>query len=207
LERYQVIKETVPKKILNFLVFFFLIFPIFTFSTDTNAELFVSKLSKDAKVILSNKSSDIQARQKQLDDLSLNNVDLDAVANYTLGEYRQKLSDSEKSTFKGLFKDYFVKNVSSKLHDFADQDLKVIGSKKLNETNILVNTKIFSKKDGQEIIVDWRIYFSNNKYLVRDLVVEGLSLARTQREEFASILYSKGFPELVKILENFIKSN
>ncbi|MFM7673568.1 MAG: phospholipid-binding protein MlaC, partial [Candidatus Fonsibacter sp.] len=139
--------------------------------------------------------------------LSLSNVDLDAVANYTLGEYRQKLSDSEKITFNRLFKDYFVKNVSSKLNDFADQDLKVLGSKKLNETNIVVNTKIFSKKDGQEIIVDWRIYFSNNKYLVRDLVVEGLSLARTQREEFASILVSKGFPELVKILENYIKSN
>jgi len=197
----------VLKKILNFLVFFFLICTTYTFATDTNAELFVSKLSKDAKVILSNKSNDIQARQKQLDGLSLNNVDLDAVANYTLGEYRHKLSDSEKSTFNGLFKDYFVKNVSSKLNDFADQELKVLGSKKLNETNILVNTKIFSKKDGQEIIVDWRIYFSNNKYLVRDLVVEGLSLARTQREEFASILSSKGFPELVKILENFIKSN
>lgn len=195
------------KKILKSLVLFFLIFPTYTFATDTNAELFVSKLSNDAKVILLNKSSDNQARLKQLDGLSLNNVDLDAVANYTLGEYRQKLSDSEKSIFNRLFKDYFVKNVSSKLNDFADQDLKVLGSKKLNETNIVVNTKIFSKKDGQEIIVDWRIYFSNNKYLVRDLVVEGLSLARTQREEFASILVSKGFPELVKILENYIKSN
>jgi len=197
----------VLKKILKSFVLFFLIFPTNTFATDTNAELFVSKLSNDAKVILFNKSSDNQERLKQLDGLSLNNVDLDAVANYTLGEYRQKLSDSEKNTFNRLFKDYFVKNVSSKLNDFADQDLKVLGSKKLNETNIVVNTKIFSKKDSQEIVVDWRIYFNNNKYLVRDLVVEGLSLARTQREEFASILVSKGFPELVKILENYIKSN
>jgi len=197
----------VLKKIFKSFVLFFLIFPTNTFATDTNAELFVSKLSNDAKVILFNKSSDNQERLKQLDGLSLNNVDLDAVANYTLGEYRQKLSDSEKNTFNRLFKDYFVKNVSSKLNDFADQDLKVLGSKKLNETNIVVNTKIFSKKDSQEIVVDWRIYFNNNKYLVRDLVVEGLSLARTQREEFASILVSKGFPELVKILENYIKSN
>jgi len=197
----------VIKKILKSLVSFFFLFPTYTFATDTNAELFVSKLTNDAKAILFNISSDNQARLKQLDSLSLNNVDLDAVANYTLGEYRQKLSDSEKSTFSRLFKDYFVKNVSSKLNDFSDQDLKVLGSKKLNETNIIVNTKIFSKKDGQEIIIDWRIYFSNNKYLVRDLVVEGLSLARTQREEFASILVSKGFPELIKILENYIKSN
>jgi len=197
----------VLKKIFKSFVLFFLIFPTNTFATDTSPELFVSKLSNDAKVILFNKSSDNQERLKQLDGLSLNNVDLDAVANYTLGEYRQKLSDSEKNTFNRLFKDYFVKNVSSKLNDFADQDLKVLGSKKLNETNIVVNTKIFSKKDSQEIVVDWRIYFNNNKYLVRDLVVEGLSLARTQREEFASILVSKGFPELVKILENYIKSN
>jgi len=197
----------VLKKILKSFVLFLLIFPTFTFATDTNAELFVSKLSNDAKVILLDKSIENQARLKQLDSLSLNNVDLDAVSNYTLGEYRQKLSDSEKNIFNRLFKDYFVKNVSSKLNDFSDQDLKVLGSKKLNETNIVVNTKIFSKKDGQEIIVDWRIYFGNNKYLVRDLVVEGLSLARTQREEFASILVSKGFPELVKILENYIKSN
>jgi len=196
----------VKKKIFKALVLLFLIFPTYIFATDTNAELFILKLSNDVKVILFDKSNDNQTRLKQLDSLSLNNVDLDAVANYTLGEYRQKLSDSEKITFNKLFNDYFVKNVSSKLNDFADQDLKVIGSKRLNETNIVVNTKIFSKKDGQEIIVDWRIFFNNNKYLVRDIVVEGLSLARTQREEFASILVSKGFPELVKILENYIKN-
>jgi len=196
----------VKKKIFKALVLLFLIFPTYIFATDKNAELFILKLSNDVKVILFDKSNDNQTRLKQLDSLSLNNVDLDAVANYTLGEYRQKLSDSEKITFNKLFNDYFVKNVSSKLNDFADQDLKVIGSKRLNETNIVVNTKIFSKKDGQEIIVDWRIFFNNNKYLVRDIVVEGLSLARTQREEFASILVSKGFPELVKILENYIKN-
>jgi len=196
----------VKKKIFKALILLFLIFPTYIFATDTNAELFILKLSNDVKVILFDKSNDNQTRLKQLDSLSLNNVDLDAVANYTLGEYRQKLSDSEKITFNKLFNDYFVKNVSSKLNDFADQDLKVIGSKRLNETNIVVNTKIFSKKDGQEIIVDWRIFFNNNKYLVRDIVVEGLSLARTQREEFASILVSKGFPELVKILENYIKN-
>jgi len=197
----------VKKKFIKSLVLFFFTFTTYTFATDTNAELFVLKLSNDTKVILFDKSNNYQARQLQLNSLSLNNVDLDAIANYTLGEYRNKLSDSEKIIFNKLFNDYFVKNVSSKLNDFADQDLKVIGSKRLNETNIIVNTKIFSKKDGQEIIVDWRIFFSNNKYLVRDLVVEGLSLARTQREEFASILVSKGFPELVKILENYIKSN
>jgi len=195
------------KKILKSLILFFFIFPNYTFATDTNAELFITKLTNDAKAILLNKSIDTQSRLKQIDGLSLNNVDLDAVANYTLGEYVQKLSDSEKSTFNKLFKDYFVKNISSKLNDFSDKDLKVLGSKKLNETNIIVKTKIFSKKDGQEIIIDWRIYLNNNKYLVRDLVVEGLSLARTQREEFASILASKSFPELVKILENYIQSN
>ncbi|NBQ00174.1 MAG: ABC transporter substrate-binding protein, partial [Proteobacteria bacterium] len=83
----------------------------------------------------------------------------------------------------------------------------IIDSKKINENNIIVSTKIFSKKDTQEIAVEWRIYTKDSKLLVRDLVVEGLSLARTQKEEFASIIASKGFPGLISALENFNKSN
>jgi phospholipid transport system substrate-binding protein len=97
--------------------------------------------------------------------------------------------------------------MSSKLNDFADQELKILDSKKINENNIIVSTKIFSKKDAQEIKVDWRIYTKESKFLARDLVVEGLSLARTQKEEFASIIASKGFVGLINALENFNKSN
>jgi phospholipid transport system substrate-binding protein len=97
--------------------------------------------------------------------------------------------------------------MSSKLNDFADQDLKVIDSKKINDNNIIVSTKIFSKNDAQEIAVEWRIFTKDSKLLVRDLVVEGLSLARTQKEEFASIIASKGFVGVISALENFNKSN
>ena len=92
--------------------------------------------------------------------------------------------------------------MSSKLNDFADQDLKIIDSKKINENNIIVSTKIFSKKDAQEIAVEWRIYIKDSKLLARDLVVEGLSLARTQKEEFSSMVTRRFDPKffLVRLL-------
>jgi len=176
-------------------------------SAESNAESFVLKLTEDAKIIFNDKSLSTESRLKKLNDLSAKYLDLDALAGYTLGDYREKASTTEKDIFNKLFREYFIKNMSSKLNDFADQELKIIDSKKINETNIIVSTKIFSKKDAQEIAGDWRIYTKDSKLLARDLVVEGLSLARTQKEEFASIIASKGFVGVISALENFNKSN
>ncbi len=178
-----------------------------SYSAESNAEAFVLKLTDEAKIIFNDKSLNKEARIKKLNDLSLKYLDLDALAGYTLGDYREKATSSERENFNKLFREYFVKNMSSKLNDFADQDLKVIDSKRINENNIIVSTKIFSKKDAQEIAVEWRIYIKDAKLLARDLVVEGLSLARTQKEEFASIIASKGFSGVISALENFNKSN
>ena len=178
-----------------------------SYSTESNAEAFVLKLTDEAKIIFNDKSLNKESRIKKLNDLSLKYLDLDALAGYTLGDYREKATNSEKENFNKLFKEYFIKNMSSKLNDFADQDLKITDSKKINENNIIVSTKIFSKKDAQEITVEWRIYIKDTKLLARDLVVEGLSLARTQKEEFASIIASKGFSGVISALENFNKSN
>ena len=178
-----------------------------SYSAESNAEAFVLKLTDEAKIIFNDKSLNKEARIKKLNDLSLKYLDLDALAGYTLGDYREKATSSERENFNKLFREYFVKNMSSKLNDFADQDLKVIDSKRINENNIIVSTKIFSKKDAQEIAVEWRIYIKDAKLLARDLVVEGLSLARTQKEEFASIIASKGFSGVINALENFNKSN
>ena len=178
-----------------------------SYSTESNAEAFVLKLTDEAKIIFNDKSLNKESRIKKLNDLSLKYLDLDALAGYTLGDYREKATNSERENFNKLFREYFIKNMSSKLNDFADQDLKIIDSKRINENNIIVSTKIFSKKDAQEITVEWRIYIKDTKLLARDLVVEGLSLARTQKEEFASIIASKGFSGVISALENFNKSN
>ncbi len=178
-----------------------------SYSSETSAEAFVLKFTNEAKLIFNNKSLNTNSRLKKLNDLSQSYLDLDALAGYTLGDYRDKATASEKDNFNKLFREYFIKNMSSKLNDFAEQELKILDSKKINENNIIVSTKIFSKKDAQEIKVDWRIYTKESKFLVRDLVVEGLSLARTQKEEFASIIASKGFVGLISALETFNKSN
>jgi phospholipid transport system substrate-binding protein len=176
-------------------------------SAESNAEAFVLKLTDEAKIIFNDKSLNKDSRLKKLNELSSKYLDLDALAGYTLGDYREKATNSERENFNKLFREYFIKNMSSKLNDFADQDLKIIDSKKINENNIIVSTKIFSKKDAQEIAVEWRIFTKDSKLLARDLVVEGLSLARTQKEEFASIIASKGFVGVISALENFNKSN
>jgi phospholipid transport system substrate-binding protein len=176
-------------------------------SAENNAEAFVLKLTNEAKIIFNDKSLSKDSRLKKLNDLSSKYLDIDALAGYTLGDYREKATSSERENFNKLFREYFIKNMSSKLNDFADQDLKIIDSKKINENNIIVSTKIFSKNDAQEIAVDWRIFTKDSKLLARDLVVEGLSLARTQKEEFASIIASKGFIGVISALENFNKSN
>ena len=192
-------------------IFFYIALILFTYtnsySSETSAEAFVLKLTNEAKLIFNDKSLNTDSRLKRLNDLSQSYLDLDALAGYTLGDYRDKATTSEKDNFNKLFREYFIKNMSSKLNDFADQELKILDSKKINENNIIVSTKIFSKKDAQEIKVDWRIYTKESKFLARDLVVEGLSLARTQKEEFASIIASKGFVGLINALDNFNKSN
>ena len=192
-------------------IFFYIGLILFTYtnsySSETSAEAFVLKLTNEAKLIFNDKSLNTDSRLKKLNDLSQSYLDLDALAGYTLGDYRDKATASEKDNFNKLFREYFIKNMSSKLNDFADQDLKIIDSKKINDNNIIVSTKIFSKKDAQEIAVEWRIYIKDSKLLARDLVVEGLSLARTQKEEFSSIIASKGFVGVITALENFNKSN
>ena len=197
---------TFIKKIFIFISFILLISSNSN-SAESNAEAFVLKLTDEAKIIFNDKSLNKDSRLKKLNDLSSKYLDLDALAGYTLGDYREKATNSERENFNKLFREYFIKNMSSKLNDFADQDLKIVDSKKINENNIIVSTKIFSKKDAQEIAVEWRIFTKDSKLLARDLVVEGLSLARTQKEEFASIIASKGFVGVISALENFNKSN
>ena len=188
-----------------------LIITIFTtsnsFAFQKAAEDFILKTTKNAKNIILNSTISDEEKKNQLEKLALDSVDVEGLAKYTLGEERKNLSDKKISEFVTTFKIFFSKNLSNKLTDYSDQEVKVTGSKKISDNYVLVNSKIVSIKDNQEIIVDWRVFLIGNKLVIRDLVVEGLSLARTQREEFASIISNKGFENLIKNLQEYISKN
>ena len=139
--------------------------------------------------------------------MALDAVDVTGLAKYTLGQERKNLSDKQISEFVSTFKVFFSKNLSNKLTDYSDQEVKVISSKKISDSYVLVNSKIVSVKDKQEISVGWRVFLIDGNLVIRDLVVEGLSLARTQREEFASILANKKFEGLIQSLKKYIANN
>jgi len=178
-----------------------------SFAFQKKAELFILETAKNAKNIILSSSISDEDKKKQLEKLALNAVDVAGLAKYTLGQERKNISDKQISEFVSLFKTFFSKTISNKLRDYSDQKVIVIGSKKISDNYVLVNTKIVSLKDKQEISVDWRVFLVNENLIIRDLVVEGLSLARTQREEFASIIVNKKFEGLIQVLKEYISRN
>jgi phospholipid transport system substrate-binding protein len=194
------------KKILIFFIYFLLSSKI-SFGFEKKAESFIVDTSDNAKKIILNTKITEQEKKMKLEQLAIKSVDVVGLAKYTLGEYSKKLDDKQTSEFIETFKIFFSKNISNKLKDYSDQKVVIIGSKKISENYVLVNSKIVSNKDKQEIIVDWRVFLVNDKLIIRDLVVEGLSLARTQREEFSSIIANKGFDSLISNLKDYINKN
>jgi len=174
---------------------------------EKNAENFILETTQNAKKIILDKAISDKDKRKQLEKLALNTVDVAGLAKYTLGQERKNLSDKQISQFVSTFEVFFSKNLSNKLKDYSDQEVKVTGSKKISDNYVLVNSKIVSLKDKQEIAVDWRVFLVDGNLIIRDLVVEGLSLARTQREEFASIIANKKFEGLIESLNEYIANN
>jgi len=174
---------------------------------EKNAENFILETTQNAKKIILDKAISDKDKRKQLEKLALNTVDVAGLAKYTLGQERKNLSDKQISEFVSTFKVFFSKNLSNKLKDYSDQEVKITGSKKISDNYVLVNSKIVSLKDNQEIAVDWRVFLVDGNLIIRDLVVEGLSLARTQREEFASIIANKKFEGLIQSLNEYITNN
>ena len=174
---------------------------------EKNAENFILETTQNAKKIILDKAISDKDKRKQLEKLALNTVDVAGLAKYTLGQERKNLSDKQISQFVSTFKVFFSKNLSNKLKDYSDQEVKITGSKKISDNYVLVNSKIVSLKDKQEIAVDWRVFLVDGNLIIRDLVVEGLSLARTQREEFASIIANKKFEGLIQSLNEYIANN
>jgi len=178
-----------------------------SFAFEKKAENFILETTQNAKKIILSKTIADKDKRNQLEKLALNAVDVAGLAKYTLGQERKNLSDKQISEFVTIFKVFFSKNLSNKLSDYSDQVVKITGSKKISDNYVLVNSKIISLKDKQEISVDWRVFLVNGNLIIRDLVVEGLSLARTQREEFASIIANKKFEGLIQSLNKYIANN
>ena len=192
----------------NFLVSIFILFFLTNNSWSKSASEFVSSLSIEASNILSSKLSEDE-KIIRLKEIGEQSVDIEGVGLYTLGKYRKTLTDSQKKQYKELFKDYFLKSFSGRLVEYTDAKIAILSEEIKNEKYTIVYSKLIGTSDRPEVNINWRVYTKDpEKLLIRDLIIEGLSLARTQKEEFNSILANNNgnieslFENLNKFLEN-----
>ena len=198
------------KRFLSTLVIF-LITTISTnsFAYNTDPKLFVEELVDDAIKTLSNKSIAKADKNKKIEEIALANVDIDALGMYTLGDVRKTLDENNLKKYKTLFEKYFLKSLTSRLTDYSSQKFEVLSADQKSDNYNIVSSRIVESASQPEIKIDWRIYTKDpSKPLIRDLIVEGLSLAKTQKEEFASILNSNNndINILFSKLEEFINN-
>ena len=193
-------------KHLNFLFLIILFLGLSNFSQAIEPDVFVQSTVNRASQSL---SKDISKEEKMLElqELAKDTVDIKGIGLYTLGKYRKEISDDKKLQYLILFKDYFLKSFSSRLSVYSNPKINVISKDKKNDNYTIVSSILIATKDRPEVKIDWRIYTKNpNKPLIRDLIIEGLSLARTQKEEFASIIKSNdgNIDALFESLKKFI---
>ena len=168
-------------------------------------DIFVQSTVNRASKILSEEISKDQ-KIEQLKLIAQDTVDIRGIGFYTLGSSRKNLDENQKKEYQELFNKYFLKSFSSRLAEYTNPEIGVIGKEKLNENYTIVNSLLKGTEKRPEVKIDWRIYTKNvDKPLIRDLIIEGLSLARTQKEEFASILNSNDgdINALYEALEKF----
>ena len=193
------------KKLLFFLIIFFSI----TFNSfSTEPDIFVQSTVNRASKLL---GEDISKNEKieKLKVIAKETVDIRGIGFYTLGKKRKSLNEQEKKRYAELFEEYFLKSFSSRLAEYTNPEIDVQGKEKLNENYTIVNSILKATNERPEIKIDWRIYTKNPENpLIRDLIIEGLSLASTQKEEFASVLNSNNddIEALFKVLEEFSKN-
>ena len=189
-------------------IFLILIFSFFfnNYIQAKNPSLLITEIVDKASAILSS-SDPVESKIIKLNDIAENNVDIDGIGLYALGKYRKIISEDERIKYKKLFKSYFLKSFSSRLVDYSDPKINVVSEKKINEKYTIVTTVLEATSKNPQIKIDWRIYTKNPKRpLIRDLIVEGLSLARTQKEEFNSVIQNNDgdVNALFKTLEEFL---
>ena len=180
------------KKIIFFLIFISLSLKInFVLAYSSDPKLFVEELVNEAINKLSDKTVSDEEKSSFIETLALENVDIKALGLYTLGEIRKTTKEEKLLEYQKVFEKYFLKSLTSRLTDYSSNKFEILNSEIKSATYTIVNSRVVENAEKPEIKIDWRIYTKNpDKPLIRDLIVEGLSLARTQKEEFASILSS-----------------
>ena len=172
-----------------------------------NPEEFVKELVSEAISKLSDKNLTKQEKVNFIKKVALENVDIKALSLYTLGEIRKSTEKDDLVKYQSMFEKYFLKSLTSRLTDYSSSRFDITGSNKKSTNYTIVNSKVSPEDGSPEIKIDWRIYTKNpDQPLIRDLIVEGLSLARTQKEEFASILSSSNndINILIQKLNDFV---
>ena len=192
----------------KFLIFTFIIINFVSFNESYSMEpdVFVQSTVNRASEALNNKYS----KEEKIDKLKMiasETVDIKGIGFYTLGSYRKTITDDQKKKYEELFSKYFLKTFSSRLAEYSNPEIQVDSKKKLNENYTMVLSTLVATDQRPAIKIDWRIYTKNSENpLIRDLIIEGLSLARTQKEEFSSIIQSNDgdIEALFSTLEEFI---
>ena len=190
--------------------FFIIIFLIFSLSQksygySSDPKQFISEIVEEAKKILVATNSK-EFKTKKLSEMALNTVDIKGVAYYSLGKYRKEMNDEQLNKYLSLFEKYFLKSFTSRLADYSDPKIDVLSIEVLNPKYTIVRSLLIAPDKKPEVKIEWRVYTKNpDKPLIRDLIIEGLSLARTQKEEFASVIESNNgdFTKLFDTLKEF----
>lgn len=178
----------------------------YVYAQSVEPDVFVqSTVNRASEVLAKNISKEDKINELKL--IAKDTVDIRGIGFYTLGSFRKNLSENQKNEYLDLFEDYFLKSFSSRLSEYTNPKIEVQNKKVLSKNYTIVNSLLVGTSERPEVKIDWRIYTKNpNNPLIRDLIIEGLSLVRTQKEEFASILNSNDgeINSLFKVLKEFI---
>ena len=193
-------------KILKLVLVIFISFILNSISLAKDPSELINGIVNEASLVL--KSSDpVESKIIKLNDIAERSLDISGIGMYALGKHKKTMSEDQKTKYNKLFKSYFLKSFSSRLVDYTDPKINVVSQKKINERYTIVNSILEATSKRPQVKIDWRIYTKNpDKPLIRDLIVEGLSLARTQKEEFNSVIQNNDgdLNALFKTLEEFL---
>ena len=189
-----------------FFVFFSFITPNKSNAYSSDPKQFIAEIVSEAKKILV-KTNSQEFKTQELSAMALKTVDIKGIGYYTLGNYRKQLTDDQMKTYTVLFEKYFLKSFTSRLTDYSEPKIDVLSAEILNPKYTIVKSLLLADDKKPEVKIEWRVYTKNpDKPLIRDLIIEGLSLARTQKEEFASVIESNNgdISKLFITLQEFI---
>ena len=194
--------------LIRILLILFISFSFTEKSLSADPSQFIQSIVDEAsKALITNKTK--EERIHELKSIAIKSVDIKGIGFYTLGSHRKNLSDAQKKEYNDLFRSYFLKSFSSRLGNYTDPKINVISQEKLNEKYTIVSSVLVATEKTPEVNIQWRVYTKNlDRLLIRDLIIEGLSLARTQKEEFNSVIQSNDgdINALFLNLTNFINS-